>query len=250
LQNTVILKANEREKDGRKRSLSGSSAGTPDVGESDAREKERDKKGRKNSVFGNLFKKKSKKPSKDEEVNNAHEITSISHGRGSSDASTNRSGSDDLTHIDRTDISPVARANPMFVESHPYDKDDTTFSDRKVSSTESNAARRLAQSPDEAEFPLSQSNLESREHVSEAQISPVTASESSGLPTPSLPWSDSSLSTFLDNDTTIRDALVLIREGGRLVKHSRATINPQIADLYSVCTIHIEEMATVRLPTR
>jgi len=69
---------------------------------------------------------------------------------------------------------------------------------------------------------------------------------SSTLPTPSLPWSDASLSSFFEHDTTIRDAVVLIHEGGRLLKKSdNASINPQIADLYSICTIHIEEMSSV-----
>ena len=58
---------NDREREDRKRSLSVSSA-SESVADSDPREKERDKKGRKNSVFGNLFKKRTKKPSKDEEA--------------------------------------------------------------------------------------------------------------------------------------------------------------------------------------
>jgi hypothetical protein len=41
----------------------------------DTREKEKDKKGRKNSVFGNLFKKKQKKPSKDEDIPREQEAT-------------------------------------------------------------------------------------------------------------------------------------------------------------------------------
>jgi hypothetical protein len=62
-------KTAEREKDERKRSLSVSSSGYPDSGgESDSRDKEKDKKVRKNSVFGNLFKKKTKKSSKDEDA--------------------------------------------------------------------------------------------------------------------------------------------------------------------------------------
>lgn len=62
------LKGGDRERDlDRKRSLSLSSA-SESIGDLDPREKERDKKGRKNSVFGNLFKKRTKKPSKDEET--------------------------------------------------------------------------------------------------------------------------------------------------------------------------------------
>ena len=57
----------DRERDDRKRSLSVSSA-SESIADLDPREKERDKKGRKNSVFGNLFKKRTKKTSKDEEL--------------------------------------------------------------------------------------------------------------------------------------------------------------------------------------
>src|SRR5579859_3904745 len=60
--------SNGRERDDRKRSLSVSSAGyTESAGDLD-KDKERDKRGRKNSVFGNLFKKKAKKSSKDEDI--------------------------------------------------------------------------------------------------------------------------------------------------------------------------------------
>jgi len=128
---------------------------------------------------------------------------------------------------------------------------ESDFGNRELSSFETNATiTRPARSPDGVELTRSQSSMESSEHVSEAQLSPVTTSDTSGLPTPSLPWSDSSLSTFLDKDKTIRDALVLIHEGGRLLKHTRSTINPQIADLYSVCSIHIDEMSTVRILIR
>jgi hypothetical protein len=58
----------DREKEDSKRSLSISSTGYPDTNaELDIREREKDKKGRKNSVFGNLFKKKQKKSSRDED---------------------------------------------------------------------------------------------------------------------------------------------------------------------------------------
>jgi hypothetical protein len=79
------------------------------------------------------------------------------------------------------------------------------------------------------------------------QTSPTTNATSS-LATPSLPWSDASIHSFLDNDTSIRDALVVIYEGSRLIKRSSADpINPQIADLYGACAIHIEEMSSVRI---
>jgi hypothetical protein len=45
-----------------------SSSGTGDLGSDVEREKEKDRKGRKNSVFGNLFKKRQKKPSRDEDI--------------------------------------------------------------------------------------------------------------------------------------------------------------------------------------
>jgi hypothetical protein len=80
--------------------------------------------------------------------------------------------------------------------------------------------------------------------------SPDATSASSTLPTPSLPWSDSSLTSFLEHDTSIRDAVILIHEGGRLLrKPENVSINPQIADLYNICTIHIEEMASVSIPS-
>jgi hypothetical protein len=69
---------------------------------------------------------------------------------------------------------------------------------------------------------------------------------SSTLPTPSLPWSDASIHSFLDNDTSIRDALVLIYEGSRLWKRSSIEhIDPQIADLFGACAVHIDEMSSV-----
>src|SRR5579859_4122450 len=76
--------------------------------------------------------------------------------------------------------------------------------------------------------------------------SPATTNGSNGIPTPSLPWSDMSLHQFWDTDTTIRDVLVLVHEGGRLQKRSsKDLISPQIADLYSSCAIHIDEMSSV-----
>ena len=79
----------------------------------------------------------------------------------------------------------------------------------------------------------------------EAHETPDTHAVSSPQPA-SLPWSDSSLTTFLENDTTIKDTVVLIHEGSRFLKKSADTaINPQIAELFSICTIHIEEMTSV-----
>jgi hypothetical protein len=79
--------------------------------------------------------------------------------------------------------------------------------------------------------------------------SPATVGGSTNIQTPSLPWSDASLHSFLDNDTSIRDVLVLIHEGSRLRKRANVDpINPQIADLYSTCAIHIEEMSSVGNP--
>ena len=75
---TSIVKSNsiDREKEDGKRSLSIGSTGYPDANaELDTREKEKDKKGRKNSVFGNLFKKKQKKLSKDEDISRELEAT-------------------------------------------------------------------------------------------------------------------------------------------------------------------------------
>lgn len=71
--------------------------------------------------------------------------------------------------------------------------------------------------------------------------------QSNTIVTPPLPWSDSSIHSFLDNDTSIRDALVLIYEGSRLNKKKPVElINPQIADLYGACALHIDEMCSVR----
>ena len=82
----------------------------------------------------------------------------------------------------------------------------------------------------------------------EGLVSPAPTNGSSSLPTPSLPWFDASLHSFLDNDTSMRDVLVLVHEGSRLRKRSSVDpINPQIADLYSACEIHIEEMSSVRV---
>jgi hypothetical protein len=93
------------------------------------------------------------------------------------------------------------------------------------------------------ETPQGQPEIDSDNHAS-----PATTNGSSSIATPSLPWSDASLHSFLDNDTSIRDVLVLIHEGGRLKKGSSVgSINPQIADLYSACAIHIEEMSSVRV---
>ena len=79
--------------------------------------------------------------------------------------------------------------------------------------------------------------------------SPATTQTSSSLATPSLPWSDASIHSFLDNDTSIRDALVLIYEGSRLkTRSSIDRINPRIADLYGTCAVHIDEMSSVRIP--
>lgn len=82
--------------------------------------------------------------------------------------------------------------------------------------------------------------------LSAEHASPSPTNGSSSLQTPSLPWFDASLHSFLDNDTSIRDVLVLVHEGSRLHKRSSVDqINPQIADLYSACALHIEEMSSV-----
>jgi hypothetical protein len=71
----MSLSTYDQEKEDRKRSQSNSSVGAPEFGgESDVRERERDRKGRKNSVFGNLFKKKTKKSSKDEDAPHEQEV--------------------------------------------------------------------------------------------------------------------------------------------------------------------------------
>lgn len=62
-------KPSDRDREFRKRSLSASSTVNSDSStesELRERERERDKKGRKNSVFGNLFRKRSRKSSKDD----------------------------------------------------------------------------------------------------------------------------------------------------------------------------------------
>jgi hypothetical protein len=92
--------------------------------------------------------------------------------------------------------------------------------------------------------PRASPDLDMDTHTSPA----TTQASSSSLATPSLPWSDASVHSFLDNDTSIRDALVLIYEGSRLKKRSSIDlIDPQIADLYGTCAIHIDEMSSVRV---
>ena len=54
--------------------MSISSGATDSGAESDVREKENAKKGKKNSVFGNLFRKKSRKSSRDEDVNKDDDV--------------------------------------------------------------------------------------------------------------------------------------------------------------------------------
>jgi len=76
--------------------------------------------------------------------------------------------------------------------------------------------------------------------------SPVVTNATSSLATPALPWSDAALQSFLDNDTGIRDALILVYEGSRLKKQSTpGVINPEIAGLYGACIVHIDEMSSV-----
>jgi len=83
------LKWGDRERDlDRKQSLSVSSV-NESVGDLDPREKDKDKKGRKNSVFGNLFKKRTKKLSKDEET---REFDLADTKATVADTSTNRAG--------------------------------------------------------------------------------------------------------------------------------------------------------------
>ena len=43
----------------------------------DSRERDRDKKGKKNSVFGNLFRKKSRKPSKDGDIGREEDTVAV-----------------------------------------------------------------------------------------------------------------------------------------------------------------------------
>lgn len=83
------------------------------------------------------------------------------------------------------------------------------------------------------------------ESEQENLMSPGTQT-SSTLPTPLLPWSDASVHSFLDHDTSIRDALVLIYEGSRLRKRaSIERIDPHVADLFGACAVHIDEMSSV-----
>lgn len=91
--------------------------------------------------------------------------------------------------------------------------------------------------------PIASPDLDMDRHTS-----PATTRASSSLVTPSLPWSDASVHSFLDNDTSIRDALVLIYEGSCLKRRSSIDhVNPHIADLYGTCAVHIDEMSSVRV---
>ena len=75
----------------------------------DPREKERDKKGRKNSVFGNLFKKRTKKPSKDEE---ARELDAAETKSSVIETPTTRTvANDDKDSLRKDWTRPVPREN-------------------------------------------------------------------------------------------------------------------------------------------
>jgi hypothetical protein len=72
----------------------------------DTREKEKDKKGRKNSVFGNLFKKKQKKPSKDEDIPREQEAT---EKKGSISAAAAAAASASATQAEANDSEDLLR---------------------------------------------------------------------------------------------------------------------------------------------
>jgi hypothetical protein len=87
----------------------------------DPREKERDKKGRKNSVFGNLFKKRTKKPSKDEEARELDPVETKSTVVDTSMSRTNTNEDKDSLRKDWTRPFPrgndhAARPNEVLLE--------------------------------------------------------------------------------------------------------------------------------------
>jgi len=232
-------KSADREKEDRKRSLSIGSAGYPDSGgESDTREKEKDKKVRKNSVFGNLFKKKMKKSFKDEDVIRDEEpleskVTALSAPIQSEAIRQAKSLENGWggTQFAESDQAVEPPNSEHFVTNETFE------SKSKDTTTDVNISRDMAMRP---ETPQEQPEIDSDNHTS-----PATTNGSSSIAAPSLPWSDASLHSFLDNDTSIRDVLFLIHEGGKLRKPGTVdSINPQIADLYSACAIHIEEMSS------
>jgi hypothetical protein len=69
----------------------------------DTREKEKDKKGRKNSVFGNLFKKKQKKPSKDEDISREQEPTEKKSNISSAATAATKAEANDSEDLLRND---------------------------------------------------------------------------------------------------------------------------------------------------
>lgn len=98
---TTKVNVIDREKEDGKRSLSISSSNSPEM---DTREREKDKKGRKNSVFGNLFKKKQKKLSRDED-NSREQDTKERNVNVPAAVLTEANDNDDLLRNDWTNIS-------------------------------------------------------------------------------------------------------------------------------------------------
>jgi hypothetical protein len=206
---------------------------------------------RKNSVFGNLFKKKMKKSSKDEDIIRDEEpleskvtapsapiqpeatrqTKSLENGWGSTQAAE----SDQAVELPHSEHFGT---NETFESKSEDTTTDVNISRDMVSFTRCGLQSKAMR----PETPQEQPEIDSDNHAS-----PATTNGSSSIAAPSLPWSDASLHSFLDNDTSIRDVLFLIHEGGKLRKLGTVdSINPQIADLYSACAIHIEEMSSVR----
>jgi hypothetical protein len=206
--------------------------------DSDSREKDKKLK-KKGSVFGNIFGKKSRKSYKDENLMSEKEPRVMRAMMGTPESGV--SGVDDSI---RSELTPSVE-----VES----KSESRLRDASIGETKklriekipvcSFASWHLLFKNGISDIPVDPDEVDSdRAH------SPTT-NVSSSLATPSLPWSDASIHSFLDNDTSIRDALVIVYEGSRLKKRSSIeSINPQISDLYNTCAIHIEEMCSVITP--
>jgi hypothetical protein len=202
-------------------------------------------------VFGNLFRKKSRKPSKDEEPGQDEEVEDIKILTTTSVVPERK---DDRLHDDWSAATQSRRieneqsaASALLARSEvPYRDDKHTDPNppkESVMALWSNATLTSFQDI-QLDTPPATPDVGVNRHTS-----PETTNASSSIATPPLPWSDSSIHSFLDNDTSIRDALVLVYEGSRLKKRNgEESINPQIADLYGACALHIDEMCSVRDP--
>jgi len=139
--------------------LSVSSGATDSGAESDTRERENTKKGKKSSVFGNLFRKRSRKPSKDEDVNRDDDVVETKEVSVRGVTEEEDEGTVNLRSrlLETSNMQNVDKGKPRDVDAHlhgtnynskavvhtPVSAPNSRYNERKLQSLSWNPNRRI-----------------------------------------------------------------------------------------------------------